>query len=101
MGGLVPRKGLDILLKAYKAAVDPNDDVTLVIKTVGQGTVYQNQEVPKLLESVLRDPQFPHIIVIDRDLTETEMASLYRRSTALVSPYRGEGFNLPVLEYCG
>ncbi len=98
VGGLIPRKGLDILLKAYRLAVHPDDDVTLVIKVVGQGTVYQNQEVPKLLQAAMADPRSPHIVVMDQKLSESEMASLYRRATALVSPYRGEGFNLPVLE---
>lgn len=98
VGGLIPRKGLDILLKAYRMAVHPDDDVTLVLKIVGQGTVYQNKEVPQLLQETLSDPRSPHIVLIDQDLSEAEMAALYRRAWAIVSPYRGEGFNLPVLE---
>jgi len=40
----------------------------------------------------------PHIVYLDRDLTDTEMVQLYNSCDCLVHPYRGEGFALPVLE---
>lgn len=98
VGGIVHRKGLDVLLEAYKKVVTPDDDVTLVLKVVGQKTVYQDSEALNRLNHTLSQPGFPHTIVVDQDLSEVEMAALYRRATLLVSPYRGEGFNLPVLE---
>ncbi len=98
VGGIVHRKGLDVLLEAYKKAVKPDDDVTLVLKVVGQTTVYQDVEALNHLNHTLSQPGFPHTIVVDQDLSEVEMAALYRRAALLVSPYRGEGFNLPVLE---
>src|SRR5262249_19213912 len=40
----------------------------------------------------------PHIVYLDRDLSDTEMVQLYNSCHCLVHPYRGEGFGLPVLE---
>lgn len=98
VGGMVHRKGLDLLIQAYQRAFHPHDDIALVIKTVGQGSVYQEQEIPRLLQAALKSPKSPPIVVIDRELTESDMAVLYRSADVLVSAYRGEGFNLPVLE---
>lgn len=97
VGGLIPRKGLDILLEAYQQTFSRNDDVILILKIVGKNTVYPN-EFPDLLKQMLDSPKAPLIQVITQDLSEMQMASLYRSATCLISPYRGEGFNMPVLE---
>ena len=97
IGGLIHRKGLDVLLKAYRHAFTRRDDVMLIVKTVGQHSVYP-AELPDDVKKMLADPKAPRLDVITQDLNETQMAALYRCATCLVSPYRGEGFNLPVLE---
>jgi glycosyltransferase involved in cell wall biosynthesis len=98
IGGFLPRKGLDILTRAYRKAFRRTDDVLLVIKAVGQTTSYRHSPMPSELADALNDPTSPPIQVIFDDLSEADMATLYRSVTCLVSPYRGEGFNLPVLE---
>lgn len=98
VGGLIPRKGLDLLLSAYGMTIKNTDDITLVVKTVGRDTVYVDKTIPSILQEFLRTDGMPHVIVLDNDLSELEMAALYRRASLVISPYRAEGFNLPVLE---
>jgi glycosyltransferase involved in cell wall biosynthesis len=47
---------------------------------------------------VAADPTTPEVELIDEELTDEEMAALYRSCDVLVHPYRGEGFGLPIAE---
>tara|TARA_Y100001968_G_scaffold333228_1_gene394833 strand:- start:1215 stop:4874 length:3660 start_codon:yes stop_codon:yes gene_type:complete len=90
-----PRKGIECLLKSYGRAFNKSDDVTLIIKTF-------NNEHNKVFD-LLRDFQtnntnFPDVNIIDSDLTNEEIRSLYQQCDALVAPSHGEGFNLTVAE---
>lgn len=90
----LPRKGVDVLLKAYFEEFTKEDDVVLVIKT------YHNEAnmISDLLE-VLTNENSPEVEVIyDLELTEGEMASLYLQADAVVLPSRAEGFGLPQAE---
>ena len=40
VGGTIPRKGVDVLLRAYLETFGPHDDVCLVVKAFGSGHVY-------------------------------------------------------------
>ncbi|MDA8194904.1 MAG: glycosyltransferase, partial [Thermaerobacter sp.] len=97
VGGLIYRKGIDVLLSAYRAAFDKNDPVTLVLKAFGSD-VYEDRATEELVQRYLRDPDGPHIMLVTDNLTEWQMAQLYRRATALVHPFRGEGFAMTVAE---
>jgi glycosyltransferase involved in cell wall biosynthesis len=97
VGGCIERKGIDILLEAYLAAFGPADDVCLVVKPFGSDTVYRTST----LEAGVRRAAAGRgaaVEVVDRDLTGDEMAALFRSCDALVHPYRGEGFGLPIAE---
>ena len=48
--------------------------------------------------ALAQDPSRPSIRLIDRYLTEREMAALYRSCDVGVFPYRAEGFCVPILE---
>jgi glycosyltransferase involved in cell wall biosynthesis/tetratricopeptide (TPR) repeat protein len=98
VGGTLPRKGIDLLLKAYRQVFSAKQDVCLVIKDMGVGTFYQGQTCEALIEQVRRIPAAPEIEYIPDELTEAQMAGLYRACDCLVQPYRGEGFCLPVAE---
>lgn len=97
VGGFIHRKGVDVLLDAYAQAFAGRDDVTLVIKDFGGDSVYKGADRSALQEWVAED-RLPRIELIDRELSDDEMASLYRACDVLVHPYRGEGFGMPVLE---
>ena len=90
-----PRKGLGVLLAAWARAFQPTDPVRLVIKT------FPNPDSEAAARIAAMWDQLPHcaeVEVIYRDYDQAAMLGLYRRADALVSPSRGEGYNLPALE---
>src|SRR3954454_7491637 len=97
VGGFIYRKGADVLLDAYARAFADRDDVTLVIKDFGGDSVYRGADRSALQQWVAED-RLPRIELIDRALSDDEMAALYRACDVLVHPYRGEGFGMPVRE---
>lgn len=98
VGGTIQRKGIDILLGAYRQAFTGAEDVCLVIKDMGGSSFYQGRTAQELIERFRSDPQAPEVEYIDKDLSATEMASLYTACHCLAHPYRGEGFGLPIAE---
>ena len=97
VGGIIPRKGVDVLLAAYRRAFTAADDVGLVIKAQGGG-VYAGSELRDAIEAHRKDPAAPALEFLQDDLSEAELAALYRSCQAFVLPYRGEGFGLPIAE---
>lgn len=97
VGGIIPRKGFDVLLRAYQRAFNARDEVCLVIKAQGGG-VYRGSELHEQLEALRQDPQAPSVEFLQQDLSEADLSALYRSCHAFVMPYRGEGFGLPIAE---
>jgi glycosyltransferase involved in cell wall biosynthesis len=90
-----PRKGIDVLLEAYGRVFTDADDVSLVIKTFAN----PHNDIHSLLSKHRdRASNFPHVIVIEGDLSEGDLKSLYQQCHALVAPSRAEGFGLPLAE---
>lgn len=102
LGGMVARKGIDILLEAYLSTFRAEDDVCLVIKGFGSASTYSDSPghrvVMGLLEQARSHPEWPEIEYIPDTWTDDAIASLYRACDALVAPYRGEGFGMPIAE---
>lgn len=98
VGGTIPRKGADLLLEAYCRAFTRDDDVALVVKDMGTSTFYQNQSLGERVRQLSRNPEMPEILYLDDDLSDAQIASLYRACHCVVLPYRGEGFGLAPLE---
>src|SRR5262249_10328994 len=98
VGGTIHRKGADLLLRAYTSAFGRDDDVCLVVKDMGTGTFYADQNFGHAFRQAQADPRCPGIVYLDGELTDLQLASLYRACSCLVLPYRGEGFGLPALE---
>lgn len=90
-----PRKGVDVLLKAYGEAFDNSDDVALVIKTFPNP---HNDVAAQIERCRSANPRYPHIELIEEDWSAGQIASLYQNCHALVAPSRGEGFGLPIAE---
>ncbi|MGT2446631.1 glycosyltransferase family 4 protein (plasmid) [Ensifer adhaerens] len=90
-----PRKGVDVLLRAWQRAFRKYDSVRLIIKTFPNPHNTIESDV-----SILRvsDKGSAAIEVINQDLNEAEMLDLFKQADAMVLPTRGEGFNLPALE---
>ncbi len=98
VGGTIWRKGIDVLLKGYCAAFSRADDVCLVIKEMGANSFYKGQCAGDAIARLQQQPDAPQVLYLTDDLSEPEIARLYRSCHCLVHPYRGEGFGLPVAE---
>jgi glycosyltransferase involved in cell wall biosynthesis len=97
VGGLIGRKGPDVLLAAYRAAFAGRDDVTLVVKDFGANGVYAGAD-REGLRAYAASGTLPRVLLLEDELSADDMAALYRSCDVLVHPYRGEGFAMPVLE---
>lgn len=98
VGGTVARKGIDVLLDAYRRAFTADDDVCLVIKATGGSTFYATGASDEAIRAAAADPTGPATELITAELAAEDLAALYRSCTALVHPARGEGFGLTVAE---
>lgn len=90
-----PRKGVDILLRAYGKAFTDQDPVSLIIKTFRN----QHNEVHQWLEDAMGSRHdYPHVVIIEQDLPQPKLKTLYESCHVLVAPSRAEGFGLPLAE---
>jgi glycosyltransferase involved in cell wall biosynthesis len=90
-----PRKGVDVLLAAFRQAFRGSDPVRLIIKGFPNP---HNDAVAQVEQLRTNDPDIPDIMIVNEDLSEEEMLDLYRQADAVVLPTRGEGFNIPAAE---
>ena len=98
VGGTIYRKGVDLLLRAYRENFNWKDDVSLVVKDMGTQGLYKGQGMIEQIRKFQSVDRAPEICYIDADLSDKQIAGLYNACDCLVHPYRGEGFGLPVLE---
>lgn len=98
VGGTIRRKGIDVLLTAYRKTFSAGDDVCLVIKDMGGDSFYRGQTARDMITRFQQQLNAPEIEYIDRMLAPGDMARLYNACHCLVHPYRGEGFGLPIAE---
>ena len=92
-GGLLPRKGIDVLLSAYSKEFTRNDDVVLVLHSV-----YGDEFKVHQIFAMQKDPTAPELIFLRDEMSELNLTSLYKSASVYVSPYRSEGFGITVLE---
>lgn len=93
IGGMVGRKGFDILLDSYLNSFSNKDDVTLIIHAIyGDGTAEAAQKKLKT------NSTNPEIVTLGYYMSEMDLIRLFRSVDVYVSPYRGEGFGLTILE---
>ncbi|EAW40383.1 putative Glycosyltransferase [marine gamma proteobacterium HTCC2080] len=90
-----PRKGVDVLLEAYGQAFTGDDDVSLLIKTFPN----PHNRVHELLASAQgQHSNYPHVVIVEKDLSPEQLKALMTVGDALVAPSRGEGYGLPLAE---
>ncbi|NTW03551.1 MAG: glycosyltransferase family 4 protein [Oscillochloris sp.] len=89
------RKGWDVLLRAYKAAFQPNDEVLLLLKIDCREPAVNPLSA---LRKALPRPAAPVGVIYNRPLTGQQLAELYRGADCFVLPSRGEGWCMPALE---
>lgn len=93
VGSGFPRKGIDVLLRAYAKEFSKDDDVCLVLKTFPNPHNHTSEQIKNIVGS-----DGPEIIHIDKDITQNDLVSLYIKCDCYVSPSRGEGFGLTIAE---
>lgn len=91
VGTLEPRKGIDVLLKAF--AHQAAEDETLELWIAGQPGWGLTD-----IEAQLANHPFAARIRRLGFVSDALLPALYRRAQAVAYPSRGEGFGLPVLE---
>ncbi|MDC1069072.1 glycosyltransferase, partial [Candidatus Kapabacteria bacterium] len=85
-------------LNVYLNVFKPEDDVCLVIKDMGSNTFYEGRNISENIDKYQNNINYPDIEYITENLSDEDLAALYRTCDVFVSPYRGEGFCLPALE---
>jgi FkbM family methyltransferase len=90
-----PRKGVDVLLRAYFDRFTGDDDVSLILKTFPN----PHNTIAGLLDELRSEhPKPPHVAWVDVDMSTDQTNALYNVASCYVHPARGEGFGLPVAE---
>lgn len=106
ISSLFPRKGADILLKAFDV-FDENLEITLIIKgfpNPHNNIIAQLDELGFLVETTYEKDVFLYkkkrkkILLINKSIPESQIKYLYEQSNILVAPSFGEGFGLPMAE---
>ncbi|CUG94242.1 glycosyltransferase-like, putative [Bodo saltans] len=107
------RKGWEILFTAYLREFKSTDPVSLYILTHiwtnGVRETYSTKHNQTRLRENLRNltielgisedlSLFPHFCIIADDLSEPDVARLYRTTDAFVLPTKGEGWGLPTMQ---
>jgi glycosyltransferase involved in cell wall biosynthesis len=96
VGGTIWRKGIDLVLKAFAQAFTPTDGIGLVIQDMGVKSFYRGQTAGAAI-ATLQAQGYP-VEYREQSLGAQDLAALYTACDAVVQPYRGEGFALPVAE---
>jgi len=102
-GAMTWNKGLDVLLAAFARVAEVEPDARLVLK--GADALYPSRQLVAEALSDLpagaRATVAPRLVYEGRTMSAKVMADLLRAADCYVSPYRAEGFNMPVLEAMG
>jgi len=98
------RKNLFYTIKWLCDLFKDDKDVGIVLKTnAGRNTKIDRRVIRNVVENVLsesRKGMYPRVHLLHGDMSNDEVASLYRHPQikALVALTRGEGYGLPILE---
>lgn len=103
---LSPKKGIDLLLRAYFAAfADMPDDVLLILKTYVNMVDRRNdlEMVKNFINQVKQGCQIPvqklpPVLPIVNILSENDIYALHKRGDCYINSSRGEGWNIPLFD---
>jgi glycosyltransferase involved in cell wall biosynthesis len=100
VGAMSGNKGIDILLQAFAEVSRNFPHARLILK--GMDSLYFSelylQKSMNMLSPDDRQRVVDGLIYFGETFSFAKMASLYQAADVYVSPYRAEGFNIPVLE---
>ena len=91
-----PRKAPEVLLAAFNRTFRASEPVILVCKILNRDRTI---DVANEIRALGLDPRGGRIYFLhNQDVPHYQLATLYRSADCFVSPARGEGWGLPVLE---
>ncbi len=90
------RKGLDILANAWGKTFKKYDKATLIVKD--NPKIYGKNNILNELVKMQYKTGCSRVVYIDEELSQEQMASIYKASKVVVHPYRAEGFGMHVQE---
>ena len=102
--GKKDRKGLDVLIRAFKEEFGDSPHVTLILKI---NTIYADNfnkrmnkpfDLYKYLKSLILTGNPGNIVIMEQYLSTEQLNELYNSVHCGVFPSRGEGFGLPQAE---
>jgi len=100
VGAMTANKGIDLLVAGFAALLQSHPHARLVLK--GVDALYQSRDLVRDilngLPAASREKVAARITYFGHSLPLADMVRLYQAADAYASPYRAEGFNLPVLE---
>jgi len=98
------RKNIFFTIKWLCELFRDDKDVGIVLKTnIGRNTLIDKNKTTQILKSLIKECRrgdFPRIHLLHGDMSNAEVAALYRHPQikGLVTLTRGEGYGLPILE---
>jgi glycosyltransferase involved in cell wall biosynthesis len=96
-GGLLWRKGVDLLLEAYLSEFSVRDDVELTIHTQ-----YGDAPVHALVDGYVKrahlNPMAPSITLLHHSMSSDQLEEMFAQVDVLVHSSRSEGFGLGIVE---
>ena len=100
VGAMTENKGIDLLLQGFAVFLERHPQARLVLK--GTDALFPSQDLVRGFLSDLPTAQqhavAERLIYVGANYPFSDMVTLYQIADVYVSPYRAEGFNLPVLE---
>jgi len=99
-GAMTMNKGTDLLLQAFARVAETEPSARLFLK--GADALYPSRDIVKEvlghLPARARETVASRLVYHGETYSSRMMANLLRAADVYVSPYRAEGFNMPVLE---
>lgn len=87
------RYGTDILISALAKAYAPDDPVEIHIKDYGASSGSR-----QLRDLIAAQPSFPKVVWHETFLSKEDLIRLYGDMHLMVSPYRGEGYAMKIID---
>ena len=92
----LPRKGVDVLLRAFnEACKKAKFELSLTIKSFPNPHNSVTEQIELLVDKKYRSKIR---VILNEDLTALDVANLYEQCDIVVLPTRGEGLNMPAIE---
>jgi glycosyltransferase involved in cell wall biosynthesis len=102
LGAMIYNKGIDILVKAFSVILQRHPHAKLVLKD--DKNLYRISGADVVGQILKNNPQLATtqllnaVKILSITLPVSEMRNLYGMADTYASPYRAEGFNLPIIE---